>query len=103
MPIAIRTFYGLATASFVVTGILLVVAPDAAKFGVASFALVVAGFGLALATDVAGTAQAVARWVGDGSWAPGALASQTATRVWGAVCLLGGLAFAAQALLDPNF
>ncbi len=103
MPSAIKIFYGLATVSFVLTGVLLVVAPDDARFGAASFALVIAGFGLAMATDVAGTAHAAARWVADGSWTPKALASPGVARVWGALCLVGGLGFAGQALLDQNF
>lgn len=47
MPLLIRALGGLSTACFVGTAVLLVVAPDLARFGLAGFAVVVAGLVLA--------------------------------------------------------
>jgi len=105
MPLLLRVLLGLWTAGFVAVGILLISAPDAARFGVAGLALVFAAVGLAMATDAGGTA----RWAGQvatlgtGTRTPQVLRSTKVPRIWGAACFIAGVAFALQAALNQNF
>lgn len=98
-----RILSGLWTACFVLAAVLLVVAPDAARFGFAALALTFAAIGLSMAADLGGAAVATSRWVGEGARTPKALASPKVARIWGAVCFVLGLVVAAQALFDEGF
>lgn len=105
MPLLLRVLSGLWIAGFVVLLILLVYAPDAARFGAVGLALVFSAVGLTMATDAGGTA----RWIGQtatfgpGIRTPEVLRSPKVTRIWGAICFVVGLAIALQAVLDDDF
>lgn len=100
----LRTLTGLSVVTFTVTAVLLVVAPDSARFAVAAFFVTISLTGLAMATNAGGTAEAMTRSASRlPRFLPVSVESPKVARVWGAIVAVFALFAAVQATLDENF
>jgi uncharacterized membrane protein YoaT (DUF817 family) len=98
----LRWFYGLYLLTFGVTVVVGFVSVDYVRWPMVALGMLLAVFGVFLATNLLGFATEAASNAATSKWAPPALASVPAYRAVGILFLLVGIAFAAQALLAED-
>lgn len=98
----LRVFQGLYAVTFGVTVVVGFVAVDYIRWPMVALGVLLAVFGACMVMDLLGFATETASKAGTSKWTPPAFASVPLVRGMGAFFLLGGIGFAAQALLVDN-
>lgn len=95
----LRAFQGLYVVAFAVSFVTILVAPEQIRYPFVAIGVLLAIFGACLCGDFFGFATETASKAGTSRWTPPAFGSVPLVRAMGVFFLLGGMAFAAQALL----
>jgi uncharacterized membrane protein HdeD (DUF308 family) len=98
----LRWFYGLYLVTFGVTVVVAFSAMDYVRWPMFALGALLAVFGLCLLTNFMNFASETASNAGKSKWAAPAMTSVPLVRGIGVFFMLGGVAFAAQALLVDN-